>query len=183
MTPTGARLFVGVEPPAAVRAELAAFAAAAGEVDPALRPVAPEALHVTLAFLGQRDLRDVGPAAAAVRAATPARPIALELGGALWLSPRRPHVLAVRIGDPDGALAELQRMVADGLAGAIDWRPERRAFLAHLTVARVRRGSRPRRCDLPVLPRGGFDAAALTLYRSHLGGRAARYEALERVAL
>jgi hypothetical protein len=48
----------------------------------------------------------------------------------------------------------------------------------------VRREWRPRVDDLPDAPQATFTAAAVVLFRSHLGGRGPpRYEALERVAL
>lgn len=50
-----------------------------------------------------------------------------------------------------------------------------------MTVARVR--GRVRIAALPPPPEGRFDAAALALYRSHLGRGPARYEALWRAAL
>jgi 2'-5' RNA ligase len=182
-----ARLFVAADLPAGARAALAAFGRSAAAADGALRAVAEDALHVTLAFLGHRALDEVEPlsgvvreAGAAVRGAPP-----LALGEALWLSPRRPSVLAVRLEDPSGTLADLQGAVAGGAAEAVGFAPERRAFLPHVTVARVRRGHPPRRGGLPDPPAlDGLHAEALTLYRSHLGGRGpARYEALERVAL
>ena len=53
------RLFVALDVPPAVRSELATFRAAAA--DPAVwRPIADEALHLTLAFLGWRGLRSRG---------------------------------------------------------------------------------------------------------------------------
>jgi RNA 2',3'-cyclic 3'-phosphodiesterase len=176
-----ARLFVALELPAAVRADLAAFGHAAADADEALRPVSGEALHATLAFLGHRDPDDVPLAAKAVldvrAAASP-----LALGDPLWLAPRRPHVLTVALDDLDGALAELRARLVDRLASALDWEAERRPFRPHVTVARVRRGKRPRR-SLPDPPRATFAAEAVTLFRSHLGGGPARYEALERVEL
>ena len=52
------RLFVALELPEAVRSALVSFRDAAA--DPAIwRPVAPEAIHLTLAFLGRRDASDV----------------------------------------------------------------------------------------------------------------------------
>jgi 2'-5' RNA ligase len=70
------------------------------------------------------------------------------------------------------------------LAAALPWQPEKRPFRPHVTVARVRHGWRPRLDELPEAPRASFDADAVVLFRSHLGGRApARYEALEHVAL
>jgi 2'-5' RNA ligase len=178
----GARLFVALDLPAPVRDALGAFGRGAADGDVALRAIAPDAIHVTLAFLGHRPLDDSEPAAEAVRAT--ARPVpGLALSDALWLSPRRPHVLTIAIEDGDGALAALQAAVAASLAEAVGFRPEERPFRPHATVARVRRGARPRPTGLPPVPRAAFAGEAVTLYRSHLGGGPARYEALERVAL
>lgn len=175
-----ARLFAALELPAAVRAALAAFGATAAASDPALRPVAEDSLHLTLAFLGHRPLEDLEPACAAIRATDPVAP-RLALGGPLWLAPRRPHVLTVALEDPDGTLAALRADVVARLAGALDWEPEARPFRPHVTVARVRRGVRPHR-RLPELPRAELTGEAIVLFRSHLGGGPARYEALARVS-
>lgn len=180
------RLFVAVDLPAAVRDELATFGRAVAEADDALRSLDPEALHLTLAFLGHRDEQDIGAAAGALRALAPPGPVALEIypaRPALWLAPRRPHVLTVEISDTTLALGATQLAVASALTEAIGWQSERRAFLPHVTVARVRRGASPRRDGLPRPPRAAFRAPALTLYRSHLGRAPARYEVLERIAL
>jgi RNA 2',3'-cyclic 3'-phosphodiesterase len=174
-----ARLFVALELPADVRAQLAAFGQAAASADEALRPVAAGALHLTLAFLGHRDEADIPAAASAI---TPAAAPELALGAPLWLAPRRPHVLTVALDDLDGALAGLRAQVVDRLAATLAWEPERRRFRPHVTVARVRRDGRPRR-ELPEAPRAAFAGEALTLFRSRLGGGPARYEALERVVL
>jgi 2'-5' RNA ligase len=176
-----ARLFVALELPAAVRAQLAAFGHAAANADDALRPVAEDALHATLAFLGHRDEADIAPAAAAVRDTDPVAP-ALALGDPLWLAPRRPHVLTVALDDRDGVLTDLRNRLVERLAAALEWEPERRRFRPHVTVARVRRGPRPN-SSLPDPPKATFTGEAVTLLRSHLGRGPARYEALERVQL
>jgi 2'-5' RNA ligase len=176
-----ARLFVALELPGAVRAQLAAFGHAAANADDGLRAVGDEALHATLAFLGHRDEADIPRAATAVRRIDPTSP-PLALGEPLWLAPRRPHVLTVALDDPEGVLAALRDGLVEGLAGALDWEPERRRFRPHVTVARVRRGVRVQR-DLPDAPQATFAGEAVTLFRSHLGRGPARYEALERVAL
>jgi 2'-5' RNA ligase len=179
-----ARLFAALELPADVRAALAAFGRTAAGHDHALRPVAEDALHLTLAFLGHRALDEVDPAREAVRAVTGSVAPPLALDGALWLAPRRPHVLTVALQDGDGALAALHARVVEGLASALPWQPEDRPFRPHVTVARVRSGWRPRVHDLPDAPRATFTAEAVVLFRSHLGGqKPARYEALERVVL
>jgi 2'-5' RNA ligase len=176
-----ARLFAALELPAAVRAQLAAFGHAAAERDPALRAVGDDALHVTLAFLGHRDVGDLGPAGEAVRGVRRAA-VPLALGDPLWLAPRRPHVLTVALDDLDGTLAVLRAEVVERLAAALEWEAESRPFRPHVTVARVRRGVRVRR-ELPDAPTAAFAGEAVTLFRSHLGRGPARYEALERVSL
>jgi RNA 2',3'-cyclic 3'-phosphodiesterase len=177
-----ARLFVALELPAAVRERLAAFGHAAAERDFALRPVRDAALHLTLAFLGHRALDEIDPARAAVRGVDPEAP-QLALGEALWLAPRRPHVLTVALVDDSGALSALREDLVTRLATALPWEPETRRFRPHVTVARVRGGARPRTRGLPEAPQGSFAGEAVVLYRSHLGSGPARYEALERVAL
>ncbi|HKE80384.1 MAG TPA: RNA 2',3'-cyclic phosphodiesterase [Solirubrobacteraceae bacterium] len=177
-----ARLFAALELPGSVRTQLADFGRAAAGNDEALRPVAEDSLHLTLAFLGHRALEEVDPAREAVRSVEAVAP-PLALGGALWLAPRRPHVLTVALEEGDGTLAALRADVVDRLAAAVPWRPEERPFRPHVTVARVRRGWRPRVRDLPDPPQASFSGEAVVLFRSHLGGGPARYEALERVAL
>lgn len=177
------RLFVALEPPGAVRAALAGWAREAVGEDPELRLVAPEALHLTLAFLGERpdaDVQLLAPALARAldRAAPPRDAFALE---PLWLAPRRPHVLTVGVADPSGALGALQERVGAACAAAVGWEPERRAFRPHVTLARVRRDARVRPRELPALPgaaRAPWTTGGVTLLRSRTGGRGAQYEAL-----
>ena len=170
------RLFLAAELPEPVAGALAEWCPR----DDGLRPVARESLHVTLAFLGQRG-EDEAPAIAGLLepAARPVRALALER--ALALPRRRPRVLAVELADGDGALAELQGALVRALAEAIGFVPERRAFLPHVTVARLREPRTPSLRELPEC--GVFAAASLTLFRSHLSPRGARYEALARAPL
>ena len=177
------RLFVALELPPPARAVLAAFRSAADPED--WRPVADEALHVTLAFLGRRPASDVpaigrvlrdaaGPAAVAPR---------LSLGGALLLPPRRARVLCAVVADPDGTLGSLQARVSDGLAAATDYVPEKRPFRAHATVARLRpRARAPRSVEAAPEPLE-LAGEALTLFESRLHPGGAQYEALARVEL
>lgn len=178
------RLFVAAELPVAVTGELAAWAADAVDGDPALRLVDVGSLHLTLAFLGERPADDVAAIAGAVDAAVDggAWPAGLVVGDALWLAPRKPHVLTVALSDPQEALTALQARVVAELGRAIGFEAEQRRFRPHVTVARVRRGRTPRAYDLVALPAlEPFALEAVTLMRSHLGGPGARYEALHRV--
>jgi RNA 2',3'-cyclic 3'-phosphodiesterase len=181
--PPRLRLFVALDLPAPARSALAAFRDAAA--DPAVwRPVADEALHVTLAFLGHRPAGDAAVVARALAAPAAAPAPALALGGALLLPPRRPRVLCAALHDPDGALVALQAQVSGALAAAGVYEPEARPFRAHATVARLRPRARAPRGPVAAAPEPlAFHGEAVTLYRSRLHRGGARYEPLARLAL
>jgi RNA 2',3'-cyclic 3'-phosphodiesterase len=175
------RLFVALELPQPVRDALIAFREAAA--DPEIwRPVAPDALHLTLAFLGRRPASDL-PAIDEVLYAAVGPPPRLSLGDALLLPPRRARVLCAAVADPEGVLAALQARVSDGLATAGVYTPEKRPFRAHATVARLRpRARAPRSVDAAPEPLE-FHGEALTLFVSRLHPHGARYEPLVRLEL
>jgi len=178
-----ARLFAAADLPVGVRESLVTWAHQAVGDDRALRLVGPQALHVTLCFIGWREASEskrLGELV--VECAAPVRSLSVER--VLWLAPGRPHVLTVGIADARGELAALHASVSAALADGAGYIPEEREFLPHVTVARVRRGARPLRRGLPPLPRlEPFVCPSLTLYRSQLGAGGARYEALARVEL
>ena len=153
------------------------------ESEPALRAVGRESLHVTLCFLGRLPPEVVEVVAQAMDRleGRPARNLAL--GNALWLPRRRPRVLAVELLDPLGQASGLQAELTEALVAADLFGSEARRFLPHVTVARVRGQAKvqPRLLKRPSSV--DFDARHLTLYRSHLGGGPARYEALHRTGL
>jgi RNA 2',3'-cyclic 3'-phosphodiesterase len=167
------RLFVALELPDPIRDALAAAGEAADR--DAWRAVSAASLHLTLAFLGSRPPGDVDAIAAVLDAEASSPAPRLSLRDALLLPPRRPRVLTIALDDPDGALASLQRRVSDGLEAAGVYTPEKRAFRAHITIARLR----PRSATAPAprldLDRAPFIADRLTLYRSELHPRGARY--------
>jgi RNA 2',3'-cyclic 3'-phosphodiesterase len=179
-----ARLFLALEPAEADRASLAAWreALVAGRED--LRPVAAHALHVTLVFLGWQLEADVEAIwSAAAGAAAPLRAARLTPGEVRPIPPRRPRLFALDLGDEAGRTTELQAALSDALEAAGLYRPERRPFWPHITLARVRRGARAE----PLEPRGPppepFGAATLTLYRSTLRPQGAIYDPLARLEL
>lgn len=178
-----ARLFVAAEPPAAVRAELARWARGAVSLREGVRRVEPEALHITLCFLGHRPFEEVAELAAVVGDCTVAAVGTggeLDVGPPLWLPPRRPRALAVELHDESGAVAELQADVVAAVAATVDWEPERRRFRPHLTVARMRAGTPIGGRELPATPALSFVPEALTLYRSRLQPSGALYEPVVR---
>jgi 2'-5' RNA ligase len=175
------RLFVALELPDAVRDALIAFREAAADPD-IWRPVARDALHLTLAFLGRRPATELSAIDEVLYGAVGPAP-RLALGGALLLPPRRARVLCAAVSDLDGTLAALQSRVSDGLAAAGVYTPEKRPFRAHATVARLRpRARAPRSVDAAPEPLE-FHGEALTLFVSRLHPSGARYVPLVRLEL
>lgn len=173
-----ARLFIALSLGEEDRRTLVAWAREAIDGDRGMRVVDAEQVHVTLAFLGHRSLDEIGPLAELVESfgGWPIPP--LSTGAALWLSPRRPHVLTVAVNDDAAALGALHTSVWDGLE-ELGYEREERRFRPHLTVARVRHGwTAPTARGLPPTPALDLDVRGVTLMRSFLGGGPVRYEEL-----
>ena len=177
------RLFVALDLPKAARDSLLRWRSGQRPLE-GLRLTGADALHATLCFLGWRSAEEADPIAAACEATLHglARP-GLSLGESLWLPPRRPRVLAVRLEDSTGALALLQASVSDTLSRNGWYVPEKRPYLAHVTVARVPGRARVQAVELPPPTRLEFFAPTVTLYRSRLERGGAQYELLARVEL
>jgi 2'-5' RNA ligase len=183
--PDPARLFVALDLDGDARGALARWRDGIAGADPGIRPVAMEALHVTLCFLGSCALEEVDAIAAACVIESGAPITGLRLGAALWLPRGRPRLLAATIEDEQGALGRVQSALADALSAGGWYRPERRPFLAHATVARIVGKSRPRKLSPPLRPPSLdlAETATVTLYRSHLSPAGSRYEALRIISL
>lgn len=174
------RLFVALRPPPAIRDALV------DTMDgvPGARWQDDEQLHVTVRFIGAVDrpvAEDVAAALAAVHA--PAPEVALAGVGrfdrrgsseALWAA-LAPH---------DG-LAALHRKVDQAIVRA-GLAPERRAYLPHLTLARLPRATfvEPQ-VETWLAAHAGLASAPfvlphLILYESHLGRDGATYEPIAR---
>ena len=140
-----------------------------------------EPLHLTRAVRRRRPAGDGAPVEGVRREAAGPAP-RLAMAGGVLLPPRRARVLCAALSDLDGTLAELQARVSDGLAAAGVYVPEKRAFRAHATVARLRPRERaPRAVEAAPEPLD-FHGEALTLFVSRLHPHGARYEPLVRVS-
>jgi 2'-5' RNA ligase len=185
-----ARLFVAIDPPPAACEELAEWArramgalvapTARGPARPA-RVLAAQALHLTLCFLGSRPVGEIEALASALGSCA-ADACELSLGAPLWLPRRRPRALAVEVHDRTGELARLQETVTRALSHAGGWRPKRRGFRPHITVARMRAGAGSARDapPLPATPQLHFIAESVVLHRSWLAQDGATYETIAR---
>jgi 2'-5' RNA ligase len=184
----GIRSFVAVLLPDGVRERLAATMTALRGLAPGLGWVRPENLHVTLRFLGEID----GAMVAAVReamgvtgASTPPFVMTVAgLGG--FPSARAPRVVWAGVTEGAPALGALQarlerELVARGVPG------EPRPFHGHVTLARARDPRAGRRLAAALagaaMEFGGVRVARLSLLRSELDPRGARYEVLAEAEL
>jgi RNA 2',3'-cyclic 3'-phosphodiesterase len=171
------RAFVAIPLPPEILARLAALQ----HMLPLPRRVPEENLHLTLVFLGELAeplAVEVHEALEAVRAPR----ITVTLRGADTFGGDRPRTVFAGVA-PEPALDRLQAKVetAARRAGAT---VERRRFVPHVTLARLRPGS----ADAPALERaildtagfapGSFEADRFTLFRSHLGHGRPHYEPL-----
>lgn len=173
-------MFLALDLPAEARAALASWRDALVEDRSDLRPVAPEALHVTLVFLGWQDEAAADAIASAAFGAPPAGGAVLSAGAVKPLPPRDARLFALDLDDASGAATALQAATAAALEAGGWYTPEKRPFWPHVTLARVKRGQRrvpPLPVDLPP-PQEPFEARLLTLYRSTLRPQGALYEAL-----
>ena len=186
---TSIRTFIAVELDAPMRDALAGLQEHIRRaLDPPMRWVKPEGMHLTLKFLGQTP-EDLVPSIADAldAAARRSRPFTIELGEpGGFPNIRRPRVLwaAVR-GDLD-ALADLRQNVEEMVA-PLGFPTEDRAFRPHLTLGRASGDVRiaPERWEAADLK---ADAAGQTvrhvaLVKSDLGPGGARYTRLHAAAL
>ena len=188
------RTFVGLRCGPSARARLHAAAARLAEGDHALKLQAVEDLHITLQFLGatpQEDLAMLGRALE--EAAAGFAPLEVTYRGlGAFPHPERPRVIWAGVEEPDGGdrLADLARAIGRAMR-AVGYRPEKRAFHAHVTVARVhsRPGARalealvPPPAGPPPLDLGGEILSDLKLMLSDPGNYPYHYIDLTTVPL
>jgi RNA 2',3'-cyclic 3'-phosphodiesterase len=192
-----ARLFVALDLPDRVREGLAEWQRVALPDIEALRPLAPAQLHVTLCFLSYHPERDIERIASIVTGVRQ-RPVEIRFDAdPVPVPPSRPRLFAV--GGDSPAAAELQQELSDRLEASGFYKPEKRPFWTHVTVARVRseRGApraRGRRRGAPMrvtespspLPASlaePFGAVRVALYRSTLRPTGAEYSSLAELDL
>jgi RNA 2',3'-cyclic 3'-phosphodiesterase len=185
-----ARLFVALDLPQDVRAGLVEWQQTA-LADPALRVVRPEALHMTLVFLGyqaEKEVKTIAKAALVKNAEAPAVELATEPVG---VPPgKRPRLIALAAHSEESVALQAQieeRLVAGGF-----YEPEKRPFWPHLTVARVKPeapGSRKPALvrtqphPLPEHMFRFFRPTRLVLFKSHLRRSGAEYEPMAELEL
>lgn len=174
------RLFVAIRPPGPVRAQLLDLM---GGVAGA-RWLDDDQLHVTLRFIGEVDrhlARDVDAALSSVHHPR----FALALNG-LGAFDRRGEPVTLWAGlAPHEPLRALHKKIDQALVRA-GVEPDRRAYMPHLTIARLPRGAGPVKSLIE--QSGGvasppFEVAEFHLFESRLGPDGPVYHLAERYPL
>ena len=174
------RLFIALRPPREVRD---ALLDAMDGVDGA-RWQSDDQLHLTLRFIGEVDRHRAEDIAAALGAIYAPAVTARIAGVDLFERQGRPHMLWAGV-EPHEPLGALHRKV-DQLLARVGVAPETRAFLPHITLARLNRGSGPvapflaLNSDLASPP---FEFGHVTLYESEMGHGGSRYHPVARYPL
>ena len=187
------RLFVALDLPGEVRDGLADWQRRELS-DPALRAVPAENLHITLVFLGwhaEKDFELIADAALGRDEPPPPAPEVELLPDPVGRpAGRRPRLFAIEARAP--GVEELQAAISARLERAGFYKPEKRPFWTHLTVALVkpeRKGGRkPGRVERPPGPLPEqmfalFRPERLVVFRSHLHPSGARYEPMAELEL
>jgi 2'-5' RNA ligase len=129
------RLFVAIDIPQAVRDALGELIAQLRTESRGAKWVRPEAMHVTLKFIGEVEPAKVDAIRAALRAVHSGEPIEMNFRGlGFFPHERRPRVLWCGIAASPN-LAKLAADVDDALK-PLDIPAESRDFVPHLTLAR-----------------------------------------------
>ncbi|MCA1748654.1 MAG: RNA 2',3'-cyclic phosphodiesterase [Parasphingopyxis sp.] len=174
------RLFVAIRPPRATREMLIDLM----EGLPGARWQDDEHLHLTLRFIGEVDGHRAEDIAAALgRVAHP--PIEVTLSGlGRFGKPGRPRALWVGA-EPRAPLKALHEQV-NTLLSTVGLEPERRAYLPHVTIARLGSGTAP--IDHYLSENAGvalppFRAEHFGLFESTLSHQGASYAMIARYPL
>jgi 2'-5' RNA ligase len=187
------RLFIGVELDDEVKRRAAAIAdALRARLGPRVeaRWIPPANLHITLWFIGEVTDERATAIVDAVERPFAVRAFDLALGGAGAFPPSgAPRVLWIGVRSGQDSMTRLYEELAARFA-PLGMDPERRAYSAHLTIARVKawpaRATRDEgRAVLRELPAdaGRCRITAVTVFRSRLSPKGAAYEPLLRVPL
>ncbi|QCB53607.1 RNA 2',3'-cyclic phosphodiesterase [Sphingopyxis sp. PAMC25046] len=174
------RLFVALRPPRPIREMLiSAMHGVSGA-----RWQSDDQLHLTLRFIGEVDRHRAEDVAAALGAIY-APAVTVRIAGVdLFQRQGRPHMLWAGV-EPHEPLGALHRKV-DQLLTRVGIAPETRAFVPHITLARLNRGSGAVEPFLALnsdLASPSFEFGHVTLYESEMGHGGARYHPVVRYPL
>jgi len=178
------RLFIAIKPEEKLLGNLV-LAAAPLKTEPwasKVRWIDADNIHLTLRFLGNSSVNVIADLCAVLRSRLVFDVITYEINEiAVFPSPSRPAVIAALVPATD----ELTRLATEleEIVSGFGYRPQRKGFRGHLTLARCRRGF-PRDSSIHYLiePISG-SAAEIVLYHSDTRPAGAVYQELARIGI
>lgn len=178
------RLFIGVALTEEARGEIAAWLRRALPEGVPGRAVPAANWHLTLRFLGATRADPLSIIRQHLRDAALGPAFQARFGGlGAFSRPRSARVMWIGVTEGVERLRELAR-IAEDAARAAGFEAEEKRFTPHLTISRIHP---PRDVTRAIAAAPPLDLAMpvgeLVIFRSHLGGGPARYEAVERFAL
>lgn len=183
-TGSAGRLFIGVPLADGARAEIEARLRGALPDGLPGRAVPAANWHLTLRFLGDTRADQLDVIRDHLRAADLGAAFGVRFGGmGAFSRPRSARVLWIAVTEGVERMRALAR-IAEDAARAAGFAPEGKPWKAHLTVSRIQP---PRDVTHAIERVPPLDVemrvAEIIVFRSHLGGGPARYEAVERIPL
>ena len=185
------RLFIALELPEALRAALTSEQERLRAEGLQAAWVRPPGMHLTLHFLGDTPVAAIERIEdACALAASRIQPLRLQARGLrCFPSALRPRVLIAGIQGDVRQLKRLHHRLTRRL-GQLGYRPDRRSYRPHVTIARFRRPLRgaplavlQRALTSPPADYGSFATGAVELFRSELRPGGAVYTSLATAAL
>jgi RNA 2',3'-cyclic 3'-phosphodiesterase len=189
MSASTARVFIAIDIGDAVRREVTRVVTTlTGKLEAATTPpkvvwVKPDALHVTIKFIGEVEPPEVERLQELLAPPIAIAPFELEWRG-VGTFPNNKHPRALWLGVINGAapLAQVEAEVSRRVAGANAVELDDRAFLPHLTIGRVKMAGAgvdwPKILQAVEVKRVTSIVDRVTLYRSELSHRGPNYTGL-----
>ncbi|MDD4169555.1 MAG: RNA 2',3'-cyclic phosphodiesterase [Desulfotomaculaceae bacterium] len=185
------RLFVAINFSDQVKAKLGFLIKELRQLPSSMKWVDEPNFHLTIWFLGNVPETQVNTILTTLSSCVASIiPFKLDLDGiGVFQSIERPRVFWMGISGETGALVRLHRQVQEGL-GQLGFKPERRRFSPHLTLARVRSPlgfpAVFERAKELVGKQGEFgtiNVASIELMQSKLSSRGSKYSILSSIPL
>ena len=178
------RAFIAIPLPGEVKAQAREIQAQFGDTGLRLRWVKPRGMHLTLKFLGDIEQTQTAALEAALESAAGSSPVLKLAAKGLGVFPtlKKARVLWMGVAGDTPALHTVHQHLETQLV-PLGFKPEKRRFNAHLTLARAKGRLDPARLVGALENIGGFEpimfaARELVLYHSDLKPDGAVYTKL-----
>ncbi|MGA2766095.1 MAG: RNA 2',3'-cyclic phosphodiesterase [Spirochaetia bacterium] len=178
------RVFAALPLPRAAVDSISALIAPVRRENPRLRWVSESAYHLTMHFFGELDDGAVGALARVFQEPRLSRPpLPTRLGPLGQFPPNgSPRVLWIALADDAGDLRSYWELFMSFLS-PLGWKPDRRGFTPHVTLARNNGSQMTPGWNAAVQPSDfGFSISECVLFQSILGRGGSQYVPLQRIA-